>query len=355
MVIVNSAMRWESPFLEYFIQILDNKEWSCHIIGWQRNGAISSEKEEHEILCPVPASIGDSKLKKIIDHLKFIRFVIKVIEERKPAFLLIASHQLAVFLSPYLKKSKIPYLLDIRDPSIVWNYAKYFFGFVVRDAKYVFISSPGFKEWLPDDGKYVLSHNVPKSLFSLRNHYTCKTIDKKIRILTIGQIRFYEQNLKFVQAMKDKPVQLLFSGILTPEGQKLYQRTHHLKNVMYTGAYKKEEELPIISRSDFVLLLVSGSSKKNNLGNRFYNSLIACRPLIANEGTITAEYIKKYSIGAVIRNDSLDAMEKIAQYAESFDPEVYMRNRNRLLDEIELDVDQFESVFSGFLSRFETE
>lgn len=350
MLIVNSSMRWECPFLESFIQIIEkNKDWSYSLIGWQRNGNPSSMLDEREILCPVPATIGNSKFKKIIDHLKFVRFVIEKIEERKPDILFIASIQLAVFLAPYLKKSRIPYLIDIRDPSIVWQYARYVFSFVVRNAEYVFISSPGFKKWLPTGGKYILSHNVTWTQLSLRKNYSCRNIEKECKILTIGHIRFYEANLKFVQSMEGMPVQMIFSGALTPEGEKLFQETHLFRNVKFTGAYDKKDELDIISQSDFVLLLVSGENKEDNMGNRFYNSLIACRPLIANEGTVTADYIEKFSLGTVVRNDFSDAWENIKHYANSFDPEVYLKNRNRLLDEIEQDVLQFESIFSACL------
>lgn len=351
LLIILPAMRNEAPYLENFISLLEkDTRWSWHLVCWPRYMKGEIKPDERETVYFSSASTGDPQYKKMIDYWRFASFARGVIRKRKPDCLLLVSIQLLVFMALFIKFCRIPYMLDIRDPSSLWKYTKFFLTGVVCKARQVFISSPAYRSWLPETSRICLSHNTTRERLELATQFAPFEFAAPYSIMTVGQIRFSSVNIPFVRALQHDDFLLSFIGKVDPNETQAFKAIENCPNVSFTGYYEKSQEMGMIAPGHFIAILTAEGSK-TCMANRLYLALVACKALIANEQTITAEYIEKYNLGVVVSADMSDAAEKIRNYAEHFSPEMYMIGRNRLLTDIRAEIDHFEKTFLDILSE----
>ena len=84
--------------------------------------------------------------------------------------------QLTFFLKNILQKKdlNINILIDIRDYNKIINFN---IKKVIDNSYFTVISSPGYKEWLPNSGKYIINHNTQIS--SINTLKEVKQFEKK--------------------------------------------------------------------------------------------------------------------------------------------------------------------------------
>ncbi|MGL5903689.1 MAG: hypothetical protein ACRCZO_13490, partial [Cetobacterium sp.] len=275
---------------------------------------------------------------------RFSKFVEKKLKEKNYDYLIIHTIQLGIFLQKFLQKEYLfKYFIDIRDYSIM-NIFRRKFEILLKESKANFISSEGFREWLPKNLEYILSHNI-----DLQDKDITASCEKKVKnnvmISTIGSLRDKEITLKLIEKLKNSSkIDLYFFG----HGPISYIiEKIKMKNLIYRGKYKKEEEEIFYKNADIINILLP----KNNLNsrtlmpNRFYNSLIFGKIILTAKGTYLGEIVEKYNLGIVIDLDEVSNLEEyIFERLKEFNSIKYNSGRGEMIKKIKDDQEKFKEI-----------
>lgn len=296
---------------------------------------------------------GDSFiLKKLYYYWKYTCFIKKCIKKVQYDKLIVFGPQIGIFLYPFLNRYyKNQFVLDYRDLSIEQHF-KSIYEKLLQISGLNTISSPAFQECLPKGVKYVISHNINDSLTreALKKEMLANE-KSKITVLTIGAIRDLEQNIELMNALAFNAMfQIRFVGKSDlSDVVKGYAEKHQIVNASFVGFYKKEEEGSYVNESTFLNIYYPRKlSHDTAISNRFYNSLIYCKPMIVTKDTIQGDLVEKYGVGIAIENCE-GLADKLIEYQRTFNLETYMEGRNALLELIIGQQDEFVEMFHSFV------
>lgn len=336
---------WSSPFVKIYEEILIEQSIQYDIISWDRDGTNDNGVVSFKLI----QSLYTNKFIKLLAYIKFRSFIINVINDKKYDKLVIFDSQIGLLLYPYLKKRyHKKFVFDYRDISID-QYFKRRFQKLLFLSDMIVISSPGFKRVLPDIFDYIISHNISKEALLSEVDVKPPFIGNKTIISNIGLIRDIEVNMELVEAFKNKnDILLKFVG---KDSDKIQKLTKDTINVECYGFYNKEDEIALVTQTDFIYLYFPNSLNYSiNLANRFYKALICKRPLIVRANTFHADLVIKYKLGIAIDNCS-ELEQKMYEYIEEFDFISFINSCDLLIKEIILDYNNFKSHFTNFLNR----
>lgn len=342
---------WFCPFLSIYTKLL--KEWNVEyeIISWNRDGSEPSEGIQYNK--PIKSQ---GRFTKFTPYLSYIRFVKKTIKKEKYDKLIVFSPQIAIFMFRFLRKYySNSYIFDYRDLSIEQNRIfKYPFRSILKYSYANVISSPGFKRCLPNQFKYILSHNFNVDIVRKTIAQPIKgpnELSQIVNILTIGGIRDYSSNVEIIKALANKPgFQLQFVG-KGPAASLIqqYADEHNIKNITFVGYYPKEkEESFIVQCSCLNIFYPAIISHATALSNRFYNALIYKKPMIVTADSIQGDYVEKYQIGLAL-NDCKNLDKKINDWLQETDYTLFSQRCNALLTLFLKDYNIFFKTLSSFL------
>lgn len=349
--IVTPNNLWFCPYVQIYTSVLEEKKIPYDIITWCRDG-----KDEERCIQYKKTKIANNPFLKIFSYYSFASFVKKKIKTNKYDKLIVFTPQIGIFISSFLKKYyKGKYIFDYRDLSIEQKpfFKKNFLRLLNNSAVNV-ISSPGFKKYLPKEYDYIISHNfdvnaVKKALDNDTQINLSKT--GKIDVLTIGGIRDFESNVQVINALGNKEgytVRFVGRGP-SAESLKAHAEKKGAMNVSFLGFYPKEKEKEYIEECTFVnIFYPRRPSHDTALSNRFYNSLIYCKPMLTTANTTQGDYAIKYNIGVALDNCN-NLTEVLKVYLDSVDVEHYLENRKILLNDFLLDYNKWENVIKDFV------
>ena len=349
--IVTQSQIVRVPHLKIFRNILNDYNCNYDIICWNKEGLVDKEGIIFNYYCPATSP----KIKKIYGYLLYLRFIISKVNRSSYDKLIIISPALAIVMYPYLKfKYKNKFWLDYRDVSIEQKFMKIFTK-VLRISSNISISSDGFRDVLPMNFDYVLSHNFNIDIIKssrLNNSNLCKKNISNLPIVisTIGYLRDTNVYIELIDGLKDsKNFELRFIG----EGPsvnnlKNYKDINRISNMSFYGRYEICEESTFYYETDFVNIYFP-KEFSNLMSNRFYNALIYHRPMIVNSNSFQAEFVKKYNLGLVV-DDFVDVENKLFDYLQSYNCVEFEENCNNLLNEFLSDYYYFEKKLLEFLN-----
>ena len=335
------------PYVYNYIKILDDIKADYSVINWDR---FKIEKENE-------FTYRDSKIghrRNFLDYLKYCKFVLRILSKYKYDKIIVFGIQLVFFLNKYLIKDySNRYIIDIRD---YHGMIKYFnIEKVIEKSNFTVISSPGYKEWLPESDKYVTNHNTQiQGLKDLvEPDYSWKN-KKKISIAYIGAIRDYKINIDFINSLKNSDRFDLYyhgEGDINKDIQE-YLIRNDIKNVHLTGRYQKEDEESLYLSSDLANVLIPNDTinSKTLLPNRLYNAVKYGKPILALKGTYLCEQIEKYNLGIIV--DTLDNVaEHIDNNLNNYDMEKYEVGRRTFFERVIKDNNLFYSKVIDFCTN----
>lgn len=349
--VVLAANIYFSPYVQIYLNIMDTHNIKYEIIYWDREQL--NEKAKY-IYTERLASDANSII-KLRQYYKYSRFVINTVKNEKYKKLIIFGAQLAIFLKPFLKRNfHKSFILDYRDLSID-QILKRRFRKVLEVSSLNVISSPGFKKVLPSNFSYVLSHNIDINEIedSLDKTIHIKKNPQPIKILTIGAIRDYDQNIEIVNALaNNKKFEIQFVG-KGPDSEKIkqYVAEKHVMNVKFVGFYSKKDEAEYIKESDYINIYYPKKlSHETALSNRFYNSIRFGKPMITTSHSVQGDYAVKFHLGISIDNTE-GLAEKLISYISQLDHKKYDTERKKIMDEFRQDYFLFEQEVLAVLTK----
>lgn len=342
-----------SPYVKYYTDILKKEKIKYDLYTWDRHDV----KEEGCI--PFKNKIeADTPITKSLEFIKFRRFLTKHLRNNSYHKVIVFTGQLGILMSDFLIKNyPNNYILDIRDFSKAINYFRLRFRRVVKNSYFVCISSNGFREWLPSEGNYILSHNICINLVykRLNEHPTDDTVleNETINIDTIGQIKDYNSDARFIDQLKnDERFQMEFIGFgpaLTELKKK--SKTEKINNISYYGPYTKEEEQQLLKDTDLINILISRNNNNKGttlLSNRLYLSAVYNIPCIVNGDTEQSKIIKKNNMGIVVNNYE-ELPEKVISFRDNFCRINFNNGCLSFLNEVKEDYIIFQDELVNFL------
>lgn len=341
-----------SPYLKYYIDILKHEKIEYDLLIWDR----ANIKEEGCIAFRSGQN-SNSAISKVLDFLKFRKFIINNLKNKDYSKLIVFSCQLGILISDVLvKKFGKKYILDIRDYSKINKYFKNRFKKLITNSAFTCISSNGFKNWLPDNSNYILSHNLDINLLHKHNLENDEQkiffSHKTLNIDTIGAIRDINSNISFVNTLRNRNeyfMNFYGMGYAIPY-LKENQKKHGVNNIIFHGLYDKIEEEYLLKNTDFINILLDENILSQSLtSNRLYLSALYRIPCIVNKNSEQSRIIEKYNFGIVV--DKYEELpNKLMSYKQNFCKEKFLKNCNAFLHDVKKDYALFEQKVTNFLT-----
>lgn len=343
----------KAPYLHYYVNLLAKNNIDYDLIAWNRSGNYRG-KDPHVIMFMQRSLEGINVLRRFVAYNDFCHFVKERLQVVDYDLVIVHTIFPAVLLRKILSgKYRRKFVLDIRDRGAFYSCLRPFLKRLLKHSAFNVISSPGFKSWLPNVHFY-LSHNI--GLVSIANleKINVDLFNKGvIRILSIGQIRFYDANKYMIDELSNDTRYYLHYAGIGPDAERLknYCGAKKIDNVFFSGRYQKHAEPSILSDCDFVnIIFPKRKGTLSAMPNRFYGAVIHRKPVLVTEGSVQAEYVKKYGLGIVV-NEKESLKTQIENYIANFDATLFENGCMSFLEEIQNDITNFERKLQDLLEH----
>lgn len=341
----------DSPYIGSYIEVFNKSGIPYDLLYWNRHMDETSKLPSNYVTFDKFTDNSYPQWKRLWNIYCFTRFVRKYLRKHDYSYVVVFTIAHACFLAYYLRrKYHNRYVFDIRDysPFCGVKYLKKIIFNLINDSAFTVISSKGFLRWLPQfpESKYIVAHNT--NIESILNGFDTKPnseINYPIKLLTIGQLRDYSSNSNIIERLgNDEDYKLVFSGSgLAEQPLKDFVIKTNVKNVSFTGRYKKEDEKKMVEACDMLNIYFNHDINSDTLmSNRFYLSVLHRKPMIVRKNTFQAELVELYGLGVVL-DENDDFKKSIEQYVRTYDSEKYNKGCQQYLSIIQKEMQLFES------------
>lgn len=331
------------PYMNFYLDNINMSQHEVHLLYWNRD-----LKEEdislknikfHEFKYYQEDEV--SKVSKIKSFFKYRNYAINILRKEKFDFV-IALHSLTgVIISDKLKKYKNNYIFDYRDSTYEkFLPFKWIIGELVKNSYATFVSSDGFRRFLPQKykNKIYTSHNLLQDSLKHREDKEKYGIESnKIRIAFWGFIRHEEINIEIIKKVSlDDRFELHYYGKEQQTALKLkkYVLDNNIKNVFFHGEYKPEERYKFILQTDIIHNVYFDNNMMLAMGNKYYDGVIFRIPQICMKGSFMGEIVEKCKVGFECNPYEKDFFNKIYDYYNNLDCKLFNNSCNEELNRI---------------------
>lgn len=343
----------DSPYIRSYIEVLEQNNIPYDLLFWNRHLDSTEQLPENYISYNLFTDNKYPFWKRLYNIRKFARFASKWICKNDYAYVVVFTIAHAIFMRHTLqKKYQTKYVFDIRDysPLCKIGYFRKQLERVVGNSAYTVVSSAGFLRWLPNNGKcrYVLAHNTTKGMLdayvNAKGGIIKPTDSSAIKILTIGQISYYDSQECFVNHLANcDGFDLSFVGVgPASEPLKQYVEENKIKNISFAGRYEKKDEVSIVKLYHMINIWLKHSLNADScMANRFYLSVLLRKPMIVTKASHQGELCERYGLGVVL-DERDDFVEKIRTWWSNFQADKFEEGCQAFLKTVSMDVDAFE-------------
>lgn len=345
------------PYLDKYASVLKTHGLDYEVIYWNRLLEPTEKTEANMFSFNHYMVNSTKKIYKMWHFYQYRKFLMDVLKDKEYDKLIILCSLTGMLLNDYLKKYKNRYIFDIRD----YTYEKYaiYYSFIKRiinNSYRTSISSEGFKKFLPESDKYILSHNVLPGELHKEMLYKANGLPGKNKYIIsfIGMIRFLNENIKLINKLANSNnLDLYYIGKGNCEDElERHCKENNINNVYFFGKYQPEEKPGFYINTDFVNNLFGNDSLEVStlISNRLYDTCIYKKPILVSDQTFMAELVNKYQVGLSINMDNDNMEQKILKYIRSFDRHRYDKNCKRFLEDVKLHENVFEKELLQFVN-----
>ena len=282
-------------YLNKYTDILDKNNIEYEVIYWNRDGGTEEKTFKGRTICyEYNMNSYQAFQKKIAGFVKYTKFMLKTIKERKYDKLIVLTSQTAIPLYRLLlKKYNGRYIFDYRD--ITKEHLGFYKKMVknlVENSYITPLSSFGFQKIIGESDKHIVSHNCSNLKIQEIAHKT----GEKINISFWGLIRHAELNKKICDAFgKDQRFNLFYHGDGFYHELKKYCEEKSYDNVVFTGRYNRDEILGFAENANIVHCVYSNNwITKNTLAVKLYDAIRYEKPIMVMKNSYLSEYLDGY-------------------------------------------------------------
>lgn len=341
------------PYINRYIERLEKNNSEYCVYFWNRGG-FNLDLPENYIAYNSTSNLNKSKIGKVIDFLKFRKWILKRIKIDNPKKIIVLSTLTGVVLGKYLYKSSRKYVFDIRDYS--YEHIKPFYKIekkVIANSYFTAISSKGFQEFLPKFD-YVIAHNFNRN--DLIKGKKINKFNNKINFVWNGVIRYFEFQKDYLNALKnDERYEIIFHG----DGPELilyknYCEANGFTNVIFTGSYDNSEKGELLKNAGVLNNCYgyphnAGNKLKYAVSNRFYDGIIYHIPQLVEPYGYKTNWTKKVGIGVSFIPSSNFA-DELFNYYKSIDSEAFDNACDNALREVIAEDDEYIKKIDCFIN-----
>lgn len=331
-----------TPYINFYITILNKLNINYKIIYWDKNGNENIDDFRYMRF----SYKVHSKANKLLGYLKYRKFIINEVKKEHYT-IIIPLHAIVSFILFDLLSFNFNnrYVYDVRD----YSYEK-FFPYrmaqkrLVNNSMINIISSKGYEVFLPR-GEYFVTHNIPHNDYKNYRQYE-NTGCSIISISYIGLIRFMDQNKKILLFFKnDKRFHLNFIGTNATQLKEFCDK-NEIHNVTLIDTFYSHETLDYYANTDLIMNLYGNNTPLLDyaLSNKLYYSACLYKPILVCEGTYMEKVSRAYGIGFTLEMNSMEEKDMLYQYIIQMNRKELIHNCDIFMtdvykDETELDME----------------
>ena len=320
-----------SPYMEKYIKLLGKTKVDYFYISRElvhKKSTFIQNDKSYQINCKKRRLF----LFKILEYIIWKNNVEKILKKEKPDRLVVLTQYPAFFLRKMLlNEYKEKYYFDIRDYNKLFT--KRFIKSIIDSSIYTFISSEGFRKWLPTSDKIVVNHNLPQEMVYIQN----RRIDYKSKIIIayFGAFSYLQENINLLKKVgNNKKYEVVYAGLGKIEKDlKKFCKVNNLVNVRFLGKFKREDKIKLYSNICIINAIYGCKSMLTTtaLPNKFYDSLTYRIPIVASKGTYLGDIIEKEKIGFTVNSDLSDFEDSINSFVNNYNDSLFNEKCEMLL------------------------
>ena len=169
----------------------------------------------------------------------------------------------------------------------------------------------------------------------------------------LGGIGYYKQNVALVNSVKNNQgIKVIYRGRYPKEYNiRDYCYDEKISNVEFYGAFNNSEKKSLYSDVDFINAIYGNDSLivTTALPNKLYDCLFYKIPILVSNGTYLGEIVQEYGLGVLVDSNCEQLVQKIHEYRDNFNRDVFVKNCNSLLGVIFEEQQQTDEVLLEFL------
>jgi len=347
------------PYLNFYIEFLKNTSYKneYHLFYWQRdnNPDLPAPSNFSKVFKYSGFTHGKNSVVSKIGHfLKFRKMGGKIIRTNTYDKIVFLHSVPAVLLEKYLKNKRIKYILDYRDFSHEnLLFYKKIISRLVFNSEFTYISSPGFRKYLPKSNKIYQVHNISNEsmdYFSKRKIINSKK--ETINISFWGRIRHYKINKLLISKIANNNRFILnYHGLEQKDAIKLkkYCKKKNIKNVFFCGEYFPDERLKFANNTDLLHNFYDNNVRTiNALGNKYYDGIVFKIPQLCNEGSFMGTMVSNSGLGISMNIKDPMFADKLLNYLNELNYEVFYNNCAQEMKKINIEQTQAAELLYDF-------
>lgn len=326
------------PYIKRYIERLEINKVEYKVVFWNRGGYTLSLSSNY-CYYNKKSELSLNKISKVKDFSGFYFWLNELLFTEKPEKIIALSTLTGILCSRYIKKSKCQYIYDIRDYS--FEHIKPFYYAekkLIENSNFTAISSKGFKSFLPQH-EYVIAHNFNRDEI-LPDVQFSKAKGRPLNVVWNGVMRFFEYQKLYIDALKNDERFILYYHGDGPELDKYkqYCKDNAVRNVVFTGAYQKEDKKQLLQNADIInnaygYLQNAGNKLKYAVSNRFYDGAIFRIPQFVEPEGFKTSWGKEAGIAVNFAASETFANE-LYLYYQSINEKQFSNNCERLINEV---------------------
>ncbi len=343
-VIIGFTNIYQMPYLNYYTEVLNNHKIRYDLIFWNRFGLdeVDNKAIENHVFNRSMED-GDSLFKKIIGFYKYRSFILSVLRKNEYKKIVVLTTLPSLLIKSFLENHpKINYIVDIRDYSYErFSIFKNIEEKIFKKAKWVAISSKGFKNFLPKIDNYVFSNNFKNEKEEVReifkNDFYNKNKDsERINIVYIGAISYFNENKRFLNVMgNDKRFFINYVGH-GPASKLIeeYCKKNNITNVSFKGRYNPVEKVKFYKQNDIIFNLYGNDSLLTlyAISNKLYDSAIYYKPILVSPSTEMEKESINNGFGFTFNLEDFEMGNKLYKWFIELDRDKFIRDSDRYVD-----------------------
>jgi hypothetical protein len=322
------------PYVEKYTRILEEENVEYDYILWNRSD-IKKNYPKNYLVYSEHSELYVKKYKKIGAFVRYAKYLNKLIQNNSYDKLIVLTSITAIMSFKFLiKKYKNKYIFDFRDLSFEQNYFfRYMLKKIIYNSYFTCISSPGFKEVLPENN-YVIAHNFQYKHLN-NNNLDYHKKNPVIKLLHIGITRGETYNKRLVDIFGNDNrfvVNIVGNGNDT-ESFKEYIK--NFNNINVQGTYNNDDKEKYISEADMLLYYYPcGFNNNRALANKYYDGIIFKKPLVGNINTYSGRRIVSKNLGISLDLDDKQFANKLYNYYFDLNYDTYYNCAKKELDNV---------------------
>ena len=203
-----------------------------------------------------------------------------------------------------------------------------------------------------DNEKIISCHNISNT-DEIKAAYDNFRNKKEITIGFLGNIRYFEENRKLIDALANNPkYKLAYVGRPNVDCDlEGYCKSKNITNAVFKGEFKNEDKPKLYKEIDLINAVYGNNSLEVTtlLPNRLYEGLLLKKPVIATNDTFLGDVVKVNKVGLCLNLDDRNIDLKIEEYILTLDFDEFSLNCEKMLREIKKEQKYFCEKIREFL------